>query len=42
MPPKKTHVTNVMNYFNNRIAILVKSGDIKRIHDEYGIKHTSH
>jgi len=38
--PKKTYITNVMNYFNNRMAILVKSGDIKIIHDKYGIKHT--
>jgi ABC-type amino acid transport substrate-binding protein len=42
VPPKKTQVTKVINYFNERMAILIKSGDITKIHHKYGIKHTTH
>jgi len=38
---KKARVNKMIKYFNNRMAVLVKSDEIKQIHHKYGIQHTS-
>ena len=38
---KKARINKMIKYFNHRMAVLVKSGDIKQIHRKYGIQHSN-
>jgi ABC-type amino acid transport substrate-binding protein len=37
---KKAYINKIIQYFNHRMAELIKSGEIKKIHHKYGIQHT--
>jgi polar amino acid transport system substrate-binding protein len=39
---KKQQITKMINDFNNRMAILIKTGEINKLHQKYGIQQEKH